>query len=401
MAQYVYESMDRSGAPAEGVIEAESLSAAAQTIRGRGHVVVSIRESVATQAEPGKKGLWLRSVKLRDVAEFCRRLATMIRAGVGVVEALDTISQVQAKGYFQRTIKQMAVRIRSGFSLSETMEEHPEVFPLIAPGMVGAAEASGELPDILVRLAGHIEKRLQVRENILMALLYPCIVFLLTLAVVVVMLTYVFPKISVFLQSHQKTMPPMAQTLLDISAFAATNGVYLAGGFAALILILILVAKTRSGRLTLHRLMLGLPIVGKVFRAASTQLWTRTLGDLLRSGLSLQESLRVTAQVMPNQHMSGLIARTRDRIIGGAGFGESLQKISPLFDNLVCKMVVVGENSGTLEESLDEVSLFAEGDLNRRVVVLSKIFEPAVIVVVGLMVGIVFITCFQAIYAYL
>jgi type IV pilus assembly protein PilC len=401
MAQYVYESMDRAGAHAEGTIEADSVSAAAAAIRSRGHVVVSIREGIASRAEARKKQLMLRSVRQRDVAEFCRRLATMVRAGVGVVEALETISQVQAKGYFQRTIKKMAGRIRSGYSLSETMDEHPEVFPVIASGMVGAAEASGELPDILVRLAEHIEKRLKVRENILAALLYPSIVLLLTLSAVIIMLVYVFPKISAFLESSNKAMPAMAQTLLNISQFSTDYGVYIMGGLVALILLLILLAKTPAGRLVIHRTLLALPIVGKVFRASASQLWTRTLSDLLRSGLSLQESLRVTSQVIPNQHVSGLIARARDRIIGGKGFGDSLQQISPLFDNLICKLVVVGENSGTLEDALDEISHFAEDDLNRRVLVLSKIFEPAVIVVVGLMVGVVFMTCFQAIYAYI
>ncbi|MFH1998259.1 MAG: type II secretion system F family protein [Planctomycetota bacterium] len=401
MAQFVYESMDRQGETSEGVLEAESVSEAAQSIRARGHVVVSIHEAVQGESSKKKKGLLLRTVRQRDVAEFCRRLATMIRAGVGVVEALETIAQVQSKGYFQRTLKKMANRIRSGYSLSEAMEEQPEAFPLVACGMVGAAEASGDLPDILIRLALHIEKRLQVRESILMALLYPCIVFVLTLGVVVIMLTYVFPKISVFLQSHQKAMPAMAQHLLAIADFCGTHGITMMACVLGLILVLMVSVKTRKGGLFLHRVYLKIPVVGRVFRAAATQIWTRTLSDLLRSGLSLQESLRVTALVVPNKHFSGLIEKVRESIIGGTGFGDSLQTISPLFDNLVCKLVVVGENSGTLEESLDEISHFAEDDLTRRVTVLSKLFEPAVILVVGAMVGIVFITCFQAIYGYL
>jgi type II secretory pathway component PulF len=325
----------------------------------------------------------------------------MLRAGVGVVEALETIGQVQSKGHFQRTIFKMADRIRSGYSLREAMEEQPDVFPIIASGMVGAAEASGELPAILIRLSDHIEKRLKIRENILMALMYPCIVMLLTLSVVVIMLTFVFPRISAFLENNQKAMPVMARHLLDIAQFAATNGTTIAFVVLLLVLLLMLFGKSKSGRLWIHRTILRLPVVGKVFRSSATQLWTRTLSDLLNSGLSLQESLKVTAKVMPNQHISNLIRTVRDKIVSGTSFGDSLQNTSKLFDNLVCKLVVVGENSGTLEEALDEVSLFAEEDLNRRVTVLSKIFEPAVIVVVGIMVGVVFITCFQAIYAYL
>lgn len=401
MTQFTYESMDREGATTAGVLEADSLSDAAQSIRARGHVVVSIREAVEGEAAKKKKWLLLRTVRQRDVAEFCRRLATMIKAGVGVVEALETIAQVQSRGYFQRTLKKMASRIRSGYSLSEAMEEQPEAFPLIASGMVGAAEASGDLPAILIRLAEHIEKRLQVRENILMALMYPCIVFVLTMAVIVIMLVYVFPKISAFLESHQKNMPAMAQILLDIADFAAVHGITIMAGVLGLILVLMLGVKTKKGGLFLHRTYLRVPIIGSVFRAAATQLWTRTLSDLLRSGLSLQESLRVTSQVVPNRHFQGLISRVRESIIGGNGFGDSLQTISRYFDNLVCKLVIVGENSGTLEESLDEISHFAEDDLTRRVTVLSKLFEPAVIIVVGVMVGIVFMTCFQAIYGYL
>ncbi len=401
MARFVFESMDRTGAQSGGTIEAESLSAAAHTIRARGHVVLSIVEQKKSKATRGGPRFFIRSVRQRDVAEFCRRLSTLLKAGVGVAEGLETIGEAQAKGRFRTIILRMSDRIRSGYSLSETVDEHPEAFPPVAGGMIAAAEASGELPAILIRLATHIEKRLEIRESVLMAMLYPSIVIALTSCVLVLMLAWVFPKLSVFLQSQNKELPVMAMALLDVADFASSKGATIAAVLLGLLLLLMLFSKTKKGRLFIHRILLKLPILGIVFRAASTQVWTRTLSDLLRSGLSLQQGLKITADVVPNQEYRLVLNRVCRKIVAGESFGEALGNTSPLFDNLVCKLVMVGESSGTLEEGLEELARFAEGDLNRRVTVLARLFEPAVIVVVGIVVGLVFITCFQTIYAYL
>lgn len=399
---FVYEAMDRSGKPDAGVVEADSPSAAAHAVRARGLVVLSIREQRgAARKKRTRRSPLLRVVKAREVADFCYRLATLVKAGLGAAEGLETIGKAQEKGPFRRIILRMAERIRSGHSLSECMEEHPDAFPPLAARMVSAAEASGELPANLTRLARHIEKRVEVREQVLMSLLYPAIVILMASVVTVLMVAFVFPKFAEFLHQQNRELPLLANAMLGTAAFASGHGAWIMAGILGFILLLFLFYKTPPGRLLIHRLLLKLPALGPVFRASATLMWTRTLADLLRSGLSLQEALHVTAEVVPNREYGRCLERVRGRVMTGEGLGVSMERTSPLFDHLVCKLVYVGEESGTLEGSLEETARFAEGDLKRRVTVLAKLFEPAVIVVVGAVVGIVFITFFQTLYAYL
>jgi len=399
----VYEFRAKSGA---GVLEAGTREAASEAalvgeLRGRGLFPLEVRPAAAAGVAGGlgAPSLAERLLPPRslDVELSLRQIAFMLRSGLPLLGALRTCARQSERPSMGRVWGRVAERIQEGASFQEALSEH-RCFPRLALTMVGVGEETGVLDEVLVRASVTLERRRELQASVLTALTYPSIVVVLAVGVVAYIMVSLIPKLRVFLSGFGRKLPPLTQLLVDIStavhAHAIEGAIALAIGVGAVAA----VHAWPPGRLVIDRALLRIPIVGRILRIAATASFARTLGTLLQSGVLLTESLRTAEPLHANRHVAGVVAQARERVLEGSPIAEPLAQ-GGAFLPLLSSMVAVGEASGTLDDVLLEVATFHEQRLEAVIRRLSVILEPIVIIVVGGIVGFVYMAFFMAIYA--
>lgn len=392
MPSFAYTARDRSGALTRGTQEGSASASVIEDLRRRGLLVVEVRPVVASQARGGI--LPPRSI---DVEVGLKQLAVMLRSGLTLLQALAVLPRQAGRARMGQVWSQVAERIQGGASFAESLAAHRCFSPLVVQ-LVRVGEQTGNLERVLVRAAEALERRRQLRAGVLSAFLYPTIVLCMTLGVSAFLVVSVLPKIRVFLQGLGRELPPLTQALLDfsdlITRYAVPGtivGLGLIGGAVAVYLY-------PPGRLVLDRCLLYVPLVGRVARLSATVQLSRSLSHLLASGITLLEALGTVERLLGNRYLGELLARGREQLLQGAAFSEQLQD-TRAFMPMLPAMVAVGETSGTLDEVLVDVAEFHEEELEGLVKRLSILVEPAVIVLVGGVVGFVYLAVFMALYA--
>jgi len=391
MACYRYEALDPSGTRTGGVLEAGDARAAALDLRDRRLFVLRIREARSAR----RPSVPVRPLRARDEALFFRELAIMTRSGVTLLDALEASARRSSDRRAAALAASLAERIRTGRSLSAAMAESGRVFNPLFVRLVESAEATGELDPVLDRMADTVEQREELRRTLTTSLAYPCVVFLVAIAVAVLLVVGVVPKFAEFFGRQGIALPPATRLLLDISAFARTYGWHLlALGFLAAAAIARAYAHAR-GRVLVDRTLLRLPLLGKTLRAATYAQFAWVLGTLLRSGVGLIDSLRITAATLGNRAVAQRVEFAAEGVLRGRSLSEGLT--CPLVPSVVAGLVATGEQSGALPHVLSELGRHFRRDLRLRVRRLAALVEPALILLVGGMVALVYMAFFQAV----
>lgn len=383
-------------------MEAASPAAVAGDLRNRGWVVVEVRSEEAREASSGIRLVslnpanWL-PVRSSDVEVSARQIAVMLRSGLTLLNALQTVSEQAPRPAMGRIWQDVARRIQEGAGLADAMAEHPQ-FSQIVVQLVRVGEQTGHLEAVLTRAADTLEGRRLLRSQLLTALTYPTIVFVAAIGVTIFMMVSVIPKLQTFLAALGRRLPPMTQLLIDVTDFVNAHLVHAGIGLTVLIATVITLRSWPPGRLQMDRYLLRVPVIGKLLRLTGTVLLARGLSTLIRSGVTLLEGLRTVERLLSNRYLALRVAEARDAVMQGGALAETLETKGS-FMPMLAGMVAVGESAGTLDEVLEEVARFYEDQLQRAIRQLAALVEPAIIVVVGGIVGFVYISFFMALFA--
>lgn len=400
---FAYIARDATGRAQSGTSEAASAGLVVNSLRQRGWLVLDVRPSRANTTDSINAMLrrltpsqWAppRGV---DVELSLHQLAVMLRSGLTLLTALRTVAEQSSRLSLKRIWLDIADRIQEGAGLAEAMRAH-KCFPSIAIQLVRVGEQTGMLESVLTRAAETLEARRRTRASVITALIYPTIVILAAVAVIVVLVVWIIPRVQRSLESLGRDLPAMTQALIDVSTFLRTwavegviGGVFLYGACTAFYM-------WDPGRFIVHRYVLRVPMIGSLFSVSATATLARNLSTLLRSGITLLEALRTVEQQQRNVFLAKILSDARTSVMQGGTFAEPL-KVEGGFTPMLARMVAVGESAGTLDDILDEVARFHEMLLAATVRRLGAIVEPVIIVVVGGIVGLVYVSFFLALFS--
>jgi len=399
MPVFAYNARDRSGRPQTGNQEAPTAANLAESLRARGWLVIAVEVSAGKDSElaAALDPRLLLPVRSLDVEIALQQVAVMLRSGLTLLNALKTAADNADRLRLRRILHRVAERIQEGSSFADALAEH-RTFSRLVIQLTRVGEATGHLDLVLTRAAEVLERRRLLRLQVLTAVSYPLVTLTAAIGVATFMVVSVIPKLTVFLKAMGRKLPPSTQSLVDISEWIKLHGM-LAGTIILFALATVIAFYfTIAGRLACDKLLLRLPLLGKVFRVAGTALFARAFGILVSSGVTVLEGLQTVEGLGRNRHLNGIVARARQEVFNGGGLSVPLAQRNG-FMPMLAHMVAVGEASGTLDDVLDEVARFHEAQLASLIKQLTALAEPAIIVLVGGIVGYVYISFFLAIYA--
>ncbi len=325
-------------------------------------------------------------VPARDVVIFTRLFATMVGAGLPLVQSLNILGRQTENANFRKVIRRMVRDVESGDTLSGAMGRHDKVFSGLSVSMVAAGEAAGALDTILGRLADFLEKHGALGRKVRAALIYPAMIFAVTIPAVAILLIFVIPTFESMFAAADVPMPLPTRMVIAASGVVQRYWWALAGAVPVLALLVRHAHGTSRGRLALDRLLLAVPLVGSLLRKAAVSRFTRTLGTLVASGVSILQGLEVTARTAGNRVIHDAVMKSRDAIERGETIARPLEE-SGAFTPMVVRMVEVGEQTGALDEMLERVADFYEQEVDTALEAVIAMVEPVMIVVLGVVVG--------------
>jgi general secretion pathway protein F len=382
MPAFAYQALDSTGKTQRGVLQGDNARAVRASLRERG---LNPLEVAAVETGAARPGLLGRGLSGAQLALMTRQLATLLKAGLPLDEALAALAEQNDDTRSRTLAVALRSRVMEGASLATALADAPDSFPDIYRASIAAGEQAGRLEQVLGRLAEYSEAREALNQKVWAALVYPLLLSVVAVAIVAGLLAWVVPQIvGVFTQMHQ-TLPWATRALIALSAFVR--------GFGWLLLIALVVVaagarlalRANHVRAAWHRFVLRLPLVGRLVRAANTARCTRTLALLTASAVPLLDALQIAAQVMPNLPMRDAVKGAAVRVREGGSFSRSLAE-SGYFPPVALRLIASGERAGELERMLDEAANQEQRELDRWMTVLTSVLGPLVILLVGAMV---------------
>lgn len=402
MTAFRYEARDQRGQLQQGVAEAGTASGLAASLRERGWLVLDVQREESTGDGSSNRftdwnPLHYLPPRSLDIELSLQQLAVMLRGGLTLLSALETLIEQSQKRTMQQVWRDVSGSIQEGASLAEAMSHHA-CFSRLVIQLTRVGEQTGNLEQVLVRAADILANRRQTRTSLMTAAAYPSIVLVAALGVSGFMVVSVIPKLQVFLTALGRKLPAMTQFLVDVGAWIQMYGMQTLLILGALLAALIATYLWPPGRYFLDRLMLRIPVVGNLLRVAATAMFARSVATLIRSGVTLLEGLRTVEQLHHNRYLREQVVMARDAVMRGQSLAQPLASRAA-FTPMLAAMVAVGESTGTLDDVLDEVAEFHDERLRTAIRQFSVIIEPIIIVVVGSIVGFVYISFFLAMFS--
>ncbi len=325
-------------------------------------------------------------VKPRDVVIFTRQFATMIDAGLPIVQCLQILAQQTDSKPFRKVISGVKDDVESGTTLAEAIRKQGKVFSDLYTSMVQAGEVGGILDTILVRLANYLEKAAKLKSKIKGAMIYPSCIVVAAVAVTAVLLIWVIPVFADVFSSFGKALPAPTQFVINLSHFTIDHVWYLLAVPVIAVVALRYFYKTEQGQVAIDRFLLRVPVFGPLIRKAAVARFTRTLGTLVSSGVPILDALLITARTAGNKVIEHAIMVARTSISNGRTIADPLIE-SKVFPPMVCQMISVGETTGALDSMLQKIADFYEDEVDNMVANLMSLLEPAVILFLGVVIG--------------
>ncbi len=393
MASFSYVAREAgSGKEIRSSLDAQNEQAAVAALLNRNLLVMSIQEKI------GKKGKTAGgTVALADLVVFTRQLATMIDAGLAMVQSLQALAEQATNKIMRDTIKDICTRIEGGDSFSDALSKHPKTFNKLYVCMVGAGERGGLLSEILSRLATYLENTARLRKKVKSAMMYPTAVTIIAIGITIFLLVKVVPVFGEVYSGFGSKLPAPTQALIDLSDFVKSYLLYLMVAAGGAIYAWFSWLKTAKGREFWDKTRIALPIFGVIAHKICLARFTRTFASLIRSGVPILEVLQIVSNTVGNVVMEKAIRASASDIEKGEGISAALGK-HPVFPTMIIRMVTAGEQTGKIENMLERISDFLDEEIETTLSGLTSLIEPILIVFLGVTVGGIAICMFLPIF---
>jgi type IV pilus assembly protein PilC len=337
-------------------------------------------------------------VKDKDIVIFTRQFATMIDAGLPLVQALEILSTQVENKTLGKTLSQVKVDVESGATYADALKKHPRIFNELYVNMVAAGEAGGILDTILNRLAAYIEKAMKLKKKVKGAMVYPAVVSSIAVLVIAIIMIFVVPTFSKMFAQLGGTLPWPTRIIIDMSNFiAGIGGLLTAGAIVAGVVFIVQFRRTEKGKYLTDRILLKLPIFGALLNKVAVAKFTRTLGTLISSGVPILDGLEITAKTSGNKVVEYAIDEVRKGVVGGKTLAEPITK-AKVFPPMVTHMIAVGESTGALDAMLAKIADFYDDEVDAAVSNLTAMMEPMLMVFLGGTVGFIVVAMYLPIF---
>ena len=393
LESYRYSAVDEKGNKVSGTEKAASASAAHLMLIQRGLQPINVKEHKNLLKFEITKKL----VSRKEIMHFSRQLSVFIEAGIPIMEALEVIAEETTDKLLKKVLLDMVVELQAGDTFASAAASHPEAFPRYYVAVLESAELTGTLDTVLLELATYLETDIEARSAVTSALIYPSVVAAMAVVTVVVLATFVLPKFRTFFSSLNAKLPLPTRMLLSISGFIGTWWWAIAAAIVLAVVSFVALRRSRKGRAWLDMVLLKLPVAGSLIQAAIVERVCRVLASLVTAGVDLPRAMAVTAEASNNAVYTEGINHIREQMMEGQGLAVPLAETG-LFPGAARQMFRVGEETGTLDKQLSTAAAFYHRELEIKVKHFTSLFEPAIIIFMGLIVGFVAVALVSAMY---
>lgn len=388
MANFKYKAINSEGQRIEGSQSADSESQVREMLLSNQYYPLSIEK------ENSKNKIsfsFNRKVKLKDIAVFCRQFYVMLDSGLSIGKALNILIEQGEKPKIREALIGVNGDLKRGETLANSMRKRKDVFPNLLTSMIDAGERSGNLDIILKRMAEYYEKETKIRGKIKSAMIYPIVLGVVAIIAITFILTFVMPTFVQMFEENNVDLPTSTKMVLGTSKMLGKYGIII---FLILVTAIILLGKylkSEEGQYKLSIINLKIPVIKKLTQKIIVSRFTRTMGIVSSSGMSLVTSLEIVASVVGNKIAEKELLKVKEKVLKGEGLGDSIMKIK-IFPPMLASMVKVGEEAGSLDSILDKTADFYDDELKREIQTATALIEPAMIVVMGIIIGFLLIS---------
>lgn len=394
METYIWSGRTRDGQRQKGELSAKNKDEVISLMRKQNIMVTS----VATRARKLSISLPFQSkASDKDIAIFTRQFATMIDAGLPLVQCLDILSKQADNKAFASVINEIRQDVEAGSTYADALKKHPAVFGDLYANMVAAGELGGILDTILNRLSKYIEKNIKLKRQVKAALFYPATIVAVAFIVIIVLLVYVIPIFAKMFTDFGGILPAPTRLVIGASDFMRSNILIIIGIMTAAIIGARKYYKTQNGRLVIDSIVLRMPVFGMLARKIAVAKFTRTLGTLISSGVPILDGLDIVAKTAGNKVVERAIYATRQSISEGKTLSEPLEA-SKVFPPMVVQMIGVGETTGALDAMLSKIADFYDDEVDSTVGILTSLLEPILMIFLGIVIGFIVVAMYLPIF---
>jgi type II secretory pathway component PulF len=417
MPQFAYKARRRSGEVVTGVLDVQDRSAALIQIERLGLFPVLVdgsKASVAAAEKPADRGpskslmpaaftaglRRRRKPKLQELATFTQQLANLLKCGMPLTVALNSMTHLESKGIPSSVSRDLKQEVMEGRSLSDAMSTQPKVFSDLFVNMVRAGEQSGALVEVLKRLADHYERFAEVQSKFVSALIYPAVVACVGVVIIIFFMTFMLPKFMTIFEGLKVPLPPATQILMGVSKFFGSVTNWFIMGMVGTVLVVLFVRFKSSpeGKRKMDSWKMNAPILGRAVRLNLFGQFARTLSTLLSNGVPVLTALKITEEIVPNMMVKEAIAKTREEVTDGKTIAQPLAR-SKLFPQLMIDLLKIGEETGDVPGSLQNIAETYENELSIQLRVMTNLIEPAMIIIMAVGVGFLLFSVLSAMFA--
>ncbi len=396
---YKYVANDKDGNPTKGMLDAPNQEAAEDALTKGGYTSVSLQK---VRPRPKLEDIFpsLYGVKTEDVTNFSRQLATLLEAGLTLPQALQLLEAQVERAAFRKVISSLRTDLESGSSFSDALAKHPAAFNNIYVHMSTAGEHSGDLAEALRQAVNYIERGQVAIKKVKRALTYPSVILVVALMVVLLLVTYVLPELLKMFDTMDIELPLPTKILKAISDTAGEHGLFIMAGFVAFIIALVLFVRTPAGTKLKDRLLLRAPLLSSIVLMSNMALFSRTGSTLMSSGVPLPRIMDIVVQVTPNVVVRNALIEVQEGLLQGHGLAKPMA-MNSIFPPLMVQMMTVGEQTGTLDSSMQNVATFYESEVSGKLEALTSIIEPIIVTGIAVVVGFIAVSVIMPMYTVL
>ena len=388
MKSYKYRAMKEDGTKIEGKYEASSKDDVIEMITSSGYYPLKIEEIVQSTSIEFKM---FQKVTTKDLAIFCRQFYTMLDAGVSITNSINILSKEIPNKKLREILSDIEDDIKKGELLSESMSKYRKYFPQLLISMVESGEVSGNIDEMMLRMATHFEKENKLNNKVKSAMTYPAVLSVVAVGAVMFIMTFVMPTFVEMFEGSGLELPLITRFMLGTSTFLSNNLIIILLAIAIIIVLFNIYKKSPQGIYTISSLKLRLPIIGNLNKKIIVSRFTRTLSTLLSAGVSLVHALPIVAGVLENKVAEDAVIKIRERVVRGDGLSNPIRE-NDIFPKMLSSMIKIGEESGALDSILNKTADFYDDEVEQAIQATTSLIEPMLIVVMGVVIGAIVIS---------